>query len=107
MTEASSAPMTMPSTTDRLTLIAISALAYLAAVGLHEHLGHTAACLLLGSHPTEVGAFYVDCDYSTMSDLSIRLVALAGPVVSLVTGIVSFLILRRLPPRASAANYFV
>jgi hypothetical protein len=100
-------PTTMPPPPDRLTLIAISALAYLAAVGLHEHLGHTAACILLGSHPSEVGAFYVDCDYTDMSDLRIRLVALAGPVVSLVIGIVSFLLLHRLPARASAAIYFI
>ncbi len=97
----------MPSPPDRLTLIAICALAYLAAVGLHEHLGHTAACIMLGSHPIEVGAFYVDCDYTGMSDIRIRLVALAGPVVSLVTGIVSFLVLSRLSPRMSAATYFV
>jgi len=99
----------MPTTPhpDRLTLIAISALAYLVAVGLHEHLGHTAACIMLGSHPIEVGAFYVDCDYTGMSDTSIRLVALAGPVVSLVTGIVSFLVLSRVPLRMSAAAYFV
>ena len=65
------------------------------------------ACIMLGSHPREVGAFYVDCDYTQMSDIRIRLIALAGPVVSLVIGIVSFLILPRLPPHASAATYFV
>jgi hypothetical protein len=107
MAQSPSVPTTMPSTPDRLTLIAISALAYLAAVGLHEHLGHTAACILFGSHPIEVGAFYVDCDYTGMSDIRIRLVALAGPVVSLVTGIVSFLVLSRLSSRLSAATYFV
>jgi hypothetical protein len=107
MAQSPSVPTPMPSPPDRLTLIAISALAYLAAVGLHEHLGHTAACIMLGSHPIEVGAFYVDCDYTGMSDIRIRLVALAGPVVSVVTGIVSFLVLSRLSPRLSAATYFV
>ena len=90
----------LPSTPDRPTLIAISAVAYIAAVGLHEHLGHTLACITLGSHPTEVGAFYINCDYAGMSDISIRLVALAGPLVSLLIGIVSFLILYRRAPRA-------
>jgi hypothetical protein len=98
---------TRPESPDRLTLIAISALAYLAATGLHEHLGHTLSCILLGSHPTDVGAFYVNCDYTGMSNISIRLVALAGPLVSLLTGIVSFFLLHRLPPRAIAAGYFV
>lgn len=97
----------MPSTPDRLTLIAISALAYIVATGLHEHFGHTMACIMLGSHPVEVGAFYVNCDYATMSAISIRLVALAGPVVSLLVGIVSFLILYRQPSHSSAVYYFV
>src|ERR1700690_1571779 len=96
----------LPPTPDRPTLIAISAVAYITAVGLHEHLGHTLACITLGSHPTEVGAFYVNCDYAGMSDASIRLVALAGPLVSLLIGIVSFIILHRRAPRAPTAYYF-
>lgn len=92
---------------DWATLVAISALAYLLAVGLHEHLGHAAACVVLGSRPLEVGAFYVDCDYSSLSDARIRLVALAGPVVSLVVGVGGFLVLRRLPRNASPLSYFV
>jgi hypothetical protein len=96
-----------PPTPDRLTLIAISTLAYIAAVGLHEHLGHTTACILLGSHPIEVGAFYVNCDYSGLSDLRIQLVTLAGPLVSLLIGIISFLGLRLRPPRSNSAFYFV
>ncbi len=107
MTQSSSASTAMSSKSDRLTLIAISALAYIIAVGLHEHLGHTLACFVLGSHPTEIGAFYVNCDYSGMSDLYIRLVALAGPVVSLLIGIAGFLILHRVPPRTSTFYYFV
>lgn len=91
---------------DRLTLIAISSLAYVVAVALHEHLGHAAACVLLGSHPTEMGAFYVNCDNSRLSSLAIRLHALAGPAISLATGLVSFRILRRLHAEAAAAFYF-
>jgi hypothetical protein len=100
-------PTDSPSAPDWLTLIVISALAYVAGVGLHEHLGHTAACYLLGSHPSEIGAFYVDCDYTGLSDLRIRLVALAGPLVSLLIGILSFLILHRRPPRSNSAYYFI
>jgi hypothetical protein len=100
-------PVSKSTAPERWTLIAISALAYIIATGLHEHLGHTTACLLLGSKPLEVGAFYVDCNDATLSSLSIRLVALAGPLVSLLTGILSFSVLRRRPPRSSAAYYFV
>jgi hypothetical protein len=91
---------------DRLTLIAISALAYVVAVALHEHLGHTAACVLLGSRAVELGAFYVNCDDSLLSAAGARMVALAGPLVSLLTGIVSFLMLRRIDAAARAAWYF-
>ncbi len=93
---------------DLPTLIAISALAYVIAVALHEHLGHTTACILLGGRPAEMGAFYVNCNYTGMSSLNVRLVALAGPFISLMTGIVSFLIiLPRIPSRAHTAYYFV
>ena len=99
--------MAQPSVTDRLTLIAISALAYIAAISLHELLGHAAACLALGNRLTEVNAFYVNCDYPRMSDAGIRLFFVAGPVVSLIIGVVSLLVLRRLPPQAFATKYFV
>jgi hypothetical protein len=96
-------PLLLP---DRMTLVAISSLAYVLAVGLHEHLGHSAACVLLGSHATELGAFYVNCDDSRLSSLGVRLVELAGPLVSLLTGVLSFLILRRRVPRDAPAAYY-
>jgi len=91
-----------PARPDLLTLIAVSALAYILEVALHEHLGHAAVCILLGGHPTELGAFYVECDYANMSALAVRLVALAGPVVSLLTGVISFRSLRQISLRKSA-----
>ena len=84
-----------PARPDWPTLTAVSALAYILEIALHEHLGHAAACILLGGHPTELGAFYVECDYANMS-------ALAGPVVSLLTGVISFRSLRQISLRKSA-----
>ena len=78
---------------DLLTLIAISALAYILAVALHEHLGHATACVLLGGHVKEFGAFYVNCGGDGLSVLDKRLVALAGPFISLITGFVCFQLL--------------
>ncbi len=78
-------PVALP---DRLTLVAVSALAYILSVALHEHLGHATACALLGSHPNELGAFYVDCDDTRLTSLGIRLVAIAGPLVSLALGLI-------------------
>jgi hypothetical protein len=99
--ESGPAPGALP---DRLTLVAISALAYVVAVALHEHLGHATACALLGSHPTEMGAFYIECDDAKLTGVAIRLVAIAGPLVSLAIGIVCVPFARRLT--SPAAFYF-
>jgi hypothetical protein len=107
MAQSQTVPAATPPQIDWLTLIAISALASVLSVFLHEHLGHTAACILLGSRPTEIGAFYSDCNYAGMSDTSIRLVALAGPVISLLTFGVCLLVMRRLPTHVLVATYVV
>ena len=95
-----------PPAYDWLTLIALSALAYICSTFLHEHLGHTAACYALGSRATEIGAYYSSCDYTGMGDWGPRLVALAGPVISIVVFGICLLIVRRRPVRASITTYF-
>ena len=92
---------------DKLTLISISAIAYIAAVGLHEHLGHALMCVILGVHPTELGAFYVNFNKTGVNEFYIRLISLAGPVVSLLTGIVCFYILHSRRVKSSSAYYFI
>jgi hypothetical protein len=96
---------TAPARPELLTLIAISALAYIIEVALHEHLGHAGACVLLGSRPLELGAFYVNCDDAGLPSGGARLVALAGPLVSLLTGFVSFRLLS-LFTKSPVAWYF-
>jgi hypothetical protein len=93
---------------DTLTVIAIACIAYILGVALHELAGHGGACLLLGGKLRELNAFYVDCDYRQMGDLAIRIVGGAGPLVSLLTGVVSFLLLRRIrqSPKASTHQLF-
>lgn len=91
---------------DRPTLIAISALAYVVGVALHEHLGHATACVLLGGHVSEMGAFYVNCDHPGMGPWSVRAVAIAGPLVSALTGTVAFGLLPRIRDDARAGFYF-
>jgi len=93
--------------TDYLTVVALSLLAYTLAPLLHEHFGHALTCAALGGHLAELGAFYVDCQYGNLPDLSIRLVALAGPSVSLLTGTVGLLVLGRLPKASTHLRYFV
>ena len=79
---------------DWLTVIALAALAYVTGTALHEHLGHAASCVALGSHVEKFGAFYVDCDDTRLSTMRVRWVALAGPIVSLLTGLVCARLLR-------------
>jgi hypothetical protein len=100
-------PGVTPPIPDRLTLIAVSALAYVVGVALHEHFGHALACVALGSHPTEMGAYYINCDDARLSSLRIRLVELAGPFVSVLTGVVCLQLVRRLPRLSGAGFYFL
>jgi hypothetical protein len=92
---------------DRPTLIAVSALAYILEVALHEHAGHGATCLAVGGRLTEVGAFYVSCDDRLLTPLSIRLVELAGPLMSLFTGLVCLAALHLVGRARPAFVYFV
>lgn len=80
---------------DMLTVIALAAVACIVAVALHEHAGHALSCQLLGGHVRGFGAFYVDCDDRDMSAFGVRLVAIAGPLVSLLTGAVFIAALHR------------
>lgn len=89
------------------TVVAVSAFAYIIHILLHEHMGHSAACVALGGRPTELGAFYVECPRDSLSVLNSRLVALAGPVVSLLTGILGFAVLARLRRPTAATVYAV
>jgi len=92
---------------DPLTLVAVSMLVYVTATALHEYLGHAAACALLGGTVRELNAFYVDCAYGGMRDLPVRVVAAAGPLVSLVTGLAGFRVLRRMGRASPHAAYAV
>ena len=92
---------------DRLTLIAVSALAYIAEAALHEHAGHGATCLAVGGRLTEAGAFYVSCDDRFLTPLAIRLVELAGPLMSLLTGLVCLTALRYVDRHRPTATYLL
>jgi len=63
-------------------------------------------CLAVGGVWREFGAFYINCFGGYMTGLEMRLVALAGPVVSLVLGLLAYAILERLPDANPNARYF-
>ncbi len=92
---------------DILTLVVTSAAAYLLATGLHELLGHGLACFMVHGQVLELGAFYVNCGYNGVSDPAIRWVVFAGPLVSLLTGGVAFLLLPKVPAGRPRLAFFV
>lgn len=81
---------------DGLTVMAMAGLAYVLSTALHEHAGHALACHALGGHVRGYGAFYVDCDYRGMGSMAMRLVAVAGPAMSLLFGVACMGLLPRL-----------
>ena len=92
---------------DYPTIIMISILAYVVTTALHEFCGHAVACSLLSGTITELNAFYIDCQYEAISDLSIRLIAIAGPLASLLTGVITLLLVRRLRKLSPHMVYFL
>ena len=70
---------------DILTLAAVSGMSFMLTVACHEHLGHSLACFALGGTVTELGAFYVNCQY--MSELNQKITQIAGPFVNVILGI--------------------
>ena len=92
---------------DLLTLIALSAFSFMFATALHEHGGHALACTLLGGHVKELGAFYVDCSYESLSGMGNRLVALAGPLMSLIMGIIGVVVFERASKSNPQLKYFL
>ena len=95
------------SKTDFFTLIAISAFAFMLAVALHEIGGHALTCVALGGHLNEVGAFYVDCATASLSIMGNRIVAFAGPLVSLLMGLLGMYIFARVNKTNSQLKYFL
>lgn len=61
---------------------------------LHELGGHAGMCLASGGRLLELGAFYVDCASSDAA--ARRAVSLAGPGIDALTGLVGFVVWKRL-----------
>src|SRR5437879_1624132 len=92
---------------DRVTIVAISALAYALANVVHEGLGHGGACLLLGARPTMFNAIFFNYDEATASDAAQRAISAAGSIVNVLVGLPLVGLLRSrmsLPPHG---RYFL
>lgn len=92
---------------DRVTIIAIAALAYPIANVVHEGLGHGGACLLLGARPTMFNAIFFDYDESTASDTAQRVISAAGSIVNAIVGLAAVALLRSRAKLSPRWRYFL
>jgi hypothetical protein len=93
--------------TDTLTVIAISALAFMLSNVLHEGLGHGGTCLLVGGKPLSLTAVYFDHDPVGLSEIQSRLIAAGGPIVNLITGIAGMIALRTMKRAPGPGRYLL
>jgi hypothetical protein len=89
-----------PVTYDKLTVIAIAALAGMLEDVLHEALGHGGMALLSGAHKLTVSTVALQGDFDT------RWIAAAGPLVSLISGGIFWLLLLKPQRYRPATRYF-
>src|SRR5207253_887273 len=95
------------SKSDLGTLVAIAAFSLILATMLHEHGGHALACFSLGGHLNELGAFYVDCQYDSLTSFGDRIVAFAGPLASFLWGLIAMFFFARLSRKNSPSKFFL
>lgn len=84
-------------------LAALGTLAYAASMLTHEALGHGAYCIAAGGHNTMLTAWGERCACPGMHGHGINA---AGPGVQFAAGLLAWLALRRLPPRATRLRFF-
>ena len=93
--------MAVPAKDDRLTLIAISALACILQDILHEGLGHGVTAWLSGARSVTMSTV------ALQSDLDTRWIAANGTLVNLLFGAIFWLLLRRPQRYRPATRYFL
>ena len=94
------------SKSDLRTLVAIAAFSLILATMLHEHGGHALACFSLGGHLKELGAFYVDCQYDSVTSFGDRIVAFAGPLASFLWGLIAMFFFGRFSRKNPPLKFF-
>lgn len=87
---------------DPVTIIGLGLILMPVLTMWHEIGGHASACLLTGGRLKAIGAFYVDCESTTL--LAKRIVACAGPFVDGCLAVVGWLVWRKV--RGDMARLF-
>ncbi len=99
--EAAMPTVAVPDKDDRLTLIAISALACILQDVLHEGLGHGVTAWLSGAHKVTMSTVALQCDIET------RWISANGTLVNLLFAGIFWLLLLREQPYRPTTRYFL
>jgi hypothetical protein len=89
------------------TLVAIAAFSAILATMLHEHGGHALACVSLGGHLKELGAFYIECRPDSLTSRDQRIVTFSGPLASFLWGLIAMFCFGRVYRNNSQLKFFV
>lgn len=101
MQELNEPKMSIASRDSGLTLAALGILAYAASMMTHEALGHGGYCLAVGGHNVMLTAWGESCDLRAPG------IEAAGPGLQFGAGLLAWLMLRQVSPKAARLRYFL
>jgi hypothetical protein len=90
---------------DLPTLYAIAAVCYLAAILVHEGVGHAGTALLLGGEVHQITSTACQCDVSRVSPWAARAVFAGGCLANVLTALLALAALRLVSRRQPAVRY--
>lgn len=88
-------------------MIAIAIVVNVADTIIHEALGHGLAALAFGGHVVHVSSVDLSYDETTLGPIPNRIVAAAGPLANIVTGLLVLAVATRWTPGSGATRYFL
>jgi hypothetical protein len=94
-------PEKTPAARDRVTIVAISIVAFALANTLHEGAGHGGACLVTGGHAKVLSSVHFECDRGS------RLIAAGGSLVNFIVGFLCWAALRAAKAKRRHLAYFL
>jgi hypothetical protein len=94
-------PEKTPAARDRVTIVAISIVAFALANMLHEGAGHGGACLVTGGHAKVLSSVHFECDRGG------RLIAAGGTLVNFLVGFLCWIALRVAKAARGHWRYFL
>jgi len=90
---------------DLMTLVAIAAFVNVVATAIHEGLGHGLMAVVRGGHVIHVTSVDLNYDARSLGDVQQRIVAAAGPLANIITGLLVVSLAERIPVTAPVGRY--